>query len=135
VAWLNPKLDWTKDDYYNADDLNRVENNCSEVATLLSFLGIAVAITTITNRDYRSIEFADSLNRIENNINLLGDFYKPSEWKENKTNWVYNDSFLFKDANRLENNLFLLYTILTSNLLTNKTVGMFTCGQEGYDVL
>jgi hypothetical protein len=78
------------------------------------------------------IEFSDQLNRIESNIALLANkFYKPVGWKELKTNWLANQDFSYVDANRYEQNLELLYSILNDILNNYKYSGTFTSGEAG----
>ena len=104
------KVDWTKDDYYNYDDLNRIENNTLATKDLIEILmGEFEIESSNVERDTTYIEFAGSLNRVERNINALKEkFYMPPIWIEPKTYWHYNDPFDYEDANRLENNLHLL---------------------------
>lgn len=133
MAWLKPKLDWTEDDYYNAEDLNRVENNTIEVKKLLEqLLKQTVSLESIvTNRDYSSIEFADSLSRVERNIDKLGFYFKPQGW-QNTLSWVAGQTFSYKDAIRLEKNLNLLHDFIKPNLENIKYCGLITCGEEDF---
>ncbi|OMF54673.1 hypothetical protein BK138_16065 [Paenibacillus rhizosphaerae] len=128
--WIDPKLNWNKDDYYNFDDLNRVENNTEVVAELVGYFVTLPTLNFITDRDMSSIDFADSLNRVEGNIDVLGQRHKPEGWIQNKTDWSANDPFSFSDAVRLESNLALLYSYYKSNLANFNYCGAFTCGEE-----
>lgn len=129
--WMAPKLDWTEDDYYNAEDLNRVENNTLEVAKLIQqLMGMNVSLEAVaTNRDYGTIEFADSLNRVERNLERLS-VLSLNGLKPLKTNWQAGDPFNYKDATRLENNLAVLYGILSKNISGIHYCGTFNCGQQ-----
>lgn len=129
--WIAPKLNWTEDDYYNPEDLNRVENNTLEVAQLIQqLIGTNVNLeSTVTNRDYSSIEFADSLNRVERNLEKLS-VLNLNGLKTLKTNWQAGDSFSYKDAIRLENNLFVLYEVLSKNTVNINYCGTFSCGEK-----
>lgn len=129
--WQTPKLDWTADDYYNAEDLNRVESNTQEVAELIKeLLGIDINLEApVTNRDYSSIEFADSLNRVERNLEKLS-VLNLDGLKALKTSWQAGDSFSYKDAVRLENNLSVLYNILSKNTNNIFYCGNLNCGEE-----
>lgn len=122
MDWITPKVDWTKDDYYNAQDLNRVENNTKVVADML---GISIS-SLVLNRNYSSLEFADSLNRIEGNIEALHVIN--IQWTTMKTNWKESQPIDYKDANRLEINLLNLYTILAKNIKVRKYCGGTICG-------
>ena len=125
------KIDWGPDDYYNAEDFNRVENNTLEVVKLINeLLGSDIKLEpVVTNRNYSSIEFPDSLNRIERNIE------KDSSLNLNgivpmKTTWKVGDSFSYRDANRLENNLYIIYSLLIKNIGNVPYCGIFNCGSQ-----
>ncbi len=135
MAWITPKTNWTADDYYNAGDLNRVENDIAELVTLMSGYGIQPTITTFTARDYTRIEFNDDLNRIEGNIQTLRQsLYQPIGWIPPVTDWDSTDPFSYVDANRLESNLLALYTMLDCIKRYILYCGAFNCGQ-GNEIL
>lgn len=132
MAWLTPKIDWDSKDYYNAEDLNRVENNTVEVANLLNQL-INTKITLepiVNNRNYSSIEFADSLNRVERNLEKVSSVFKLEGLKPLKTSWIAGDPFDYNDANRYENNLNILYMMSTLNIANTLYCGTFNCGED-----
>ncbi|MBU5439508.1 hypothetical protein KQI42_15945 [Tissierella sp. MSJ-40] len=129
-GWTDPKTDWTYKDYYNFWDLNRVENNVIYISELLTLFDEKVDIETYIERSIDTIEFAESLNRIEKNIDILATRYKPSGWQESKLDWQYDDSFSYEDANRLERNLELLYKHYRGNLDSYKYCGMINVGEE-----
>lgn len=129
MAWTTPKIDWGKDDYYNFEDLNRVESNIEVIATLISIFGSAPVIALIKNRDMKHIEFADSLNRIEENINVLVQRYKPKGWEECKLDWEANKPFDYNDAIRMEKNLALLHFYYQGNANQFRYCGIYVCGE------
>lgn len=131
MSWINPKLDWRESDYYNCEDLNRVENNTIEVANYLRNLQYIIPIgPTVTNRDMSYIDLISSINRIENNINIIKDnFIVPPGWLQEKF-WVLGVGYTYEDANRLESNLNILYRwaqIAKQNLIY---CGDFSCNTE-----
>lgn len=131
MAWIEPKLNWKDTDKYNAADFNRVENNTVEVANRLNDLMYLISLgATNTGRDTSYIDFISSINRIENNIDIIKNgFLSPPGWQDKKT-WSVGMGFDYKDANRLENNLFLLYSwsqIAKDNLIYS---GTFNCGAD-----
>lgn len=131
VEWLKPKIDWTAQDKYNYYDLNRVENNTLKVYLLMKYvLGSPDIESVVLDRDYSTIEFADSLNRLERNIQTLSNQLKLDGIKPSKTNWQVGDPFDYNDANRLETNLAILYPVLLNNLDTLRYCGTFNCGEE-----
>jgi len=116
VAWITPKIDWDSTDRYNFADLNRVENNTEYVYDLLVLRGYISELLVFikSGRSITYLEFYDSMNRIESNIEKLGDsFFLPDGWEPMNTNWVSGETpFDYQVANRLENNLYLLEDLL-----------------------
>ena len=133
MALESLKINWTADDYYNFDDLNRVEEATGELAVkVASFTGNTYNFVLVTNRTVASIETYESLNRIESNIAALSaDLNKPKGYTEAKTNWFYNTPFSFEDANRLEKNLIILNLYAAGNIYSLKYCGMTITGDEG----
>lgn len=128
--WITPKTNWNINDFYNFDDLNRVETNTEHVKSLLQQLGRIINIISITERTMEHIEFSDSLNRIESNIDLMGSAYGLNGWHPLKLNWVYNDAFGYLDANRYESNLLLLKVFAERNINSLRHCGTFYSGEE-----
>lgn len=128
---IQSKLNWTKDDYYNAEDLVRVEANIQFVADYLESMGYHAELQEIyANWKMEDFPFRSYINRIETNIDALQEcFYAPEGWGEKKT-WVQDMKFSWQDALRYEKNLQLLTEII--NLIKDGTVyaGTFYAGQE-----
>lgn len=129
---LNFKTDWNVDDYYNFEDLNKVEIKTRLIRELVEyFKGIEINFETKENRTINTIEFAESINRLENNIKLLGGILNnPTDFIEPKTYWWYNTPFSYEDANRLEKNLKTLYVYTRGNIFNFRHCGAYTCGAE-----
>ncbi|OUM86645.1 MAG: hypothetical protein BAA01_11595 [Bacillus thermozeamaize] len=125
--WLEPKTNWGPDDYYNFYDLNRVEANTEYIAELISYFGTPPVIVTITDRTMKRIEFQDSLDRVDENIRLLAQRYKPPGWNDAELNTPID----WRDVNRWEQNLKLLYVYYQGNIDAFRYCGMYTCGEEG----
>lgn len=131
MEWQTPKINWNRNDFYNFHDLNRVENNANAIAELLVYYDVILALETVdTKRTMKTIEMAPSLNRIEKNIQKLGQRYRPNGWVKPKLDWVSNTPFSFEDANRLERNLNLLYRHYKGNFDVCVKCGAYTCGEE-----
>ena len=130
MAWMEPKMDWLATDYYNFEDLNRVENNTGVIVGLIAIFDTPPSLVTDTERDIKAIELADNLNRIESNIDALRARYTPPGWLPNKLDWAANTPFSYVDAARLEKNLALLYFYYWGNIDSIKHCGAYTCGEE-----
>lgn len=125
------KTDWTSNDYYNADDLNRVEANTQFIAELLEEMQYAIPLGEIrTDRDMTSIDFVSSINRVERNIDAIREnMLTPPSYQAMKV-WPQKTGFSYLDANRFEMNLKLLYEwalLIKDNFIY---CGTFNCGEE-----
>ena len=77
---INPKIDWTIEDYYNAGDLNRVESNTQYIAEYIRNISYNIpGLNIITDRDIHSIDFLNSINRVEGNLAKLRKLHN-STW-------------------------------------------------------
>lgn len=133
MPWQTPKVNWTESDFYNFNDLDRVESNTAYLAGALSdYSGRPIVITVVTNRDVKRFEFFDSLNRIEGNIQTLANnFFEPTGWERPKTNWKSGAPFDWRDARRLEKDLQLIYDLLNKAIDSLKYCGTFAAGEDG----
>ncbi|WP_300384728.1 hypothetical protein [Clostridium sp.] len=127
------KTNWSKEDYYNYNDLNRVECNIIYIAdTIAAFRERPELLEVIVDRDNSSIEFSNSLNRIESNTQSICDsFYTPVGFLGTKTDWRSGQYFDYREANRLEENLEKIYKLVVSTINAFKYCGAFTCGGDG----
>lgn len=128
------KLDWLPSDYYNAEDLNRVESATKVVRErVITFRGQIVPIDGVkTDRTETSIEFADSLNRIETNIfRLKLTFPETYKFNPSKTDWTHNTPFSFADARRLEQDLYDMWYRIENNISNIPYCGTVIAGERG----
>jgi hypothetical protein len=128
------KLDWSPIDYYNAEDLNRVEQATLVVRDrVITFRGQLVPIDgTITTRDETTIEFADSLNRLEANIlRLKLTFPETYIFNPSKTDWTHDTPFSFADARRLEQDLYDMWYRIENNISNIPYAGQLYAGELG----
>ncbi len=131
MPWMEPKTDWGPEDSYNYQDLNRVENNTAEVAAFLKVIQYKVPeLTIVTNRDKKSIDFISSINRVESNIEALKNAFITPPGYQGKKTWIVKKGFSYKDANRLENNLKLIYEWAHRVKENYRYSGTFNSGQE-----
>ena len=132
MPWQQPKTDWNSDDYFNVDDLNRIESNTLEVYLLAKVLRGAFDLEEIKiNHDMKAIPFADLLNKIERNINAIGDkLYKPKNWNPLAAAWQANMPFSYQTLNMWESNLLLLYNYAKGNIDKIPYCGQIYAGEE-----
>lgn len=144
--WIKPIYDRTQADVdlirldptnennkgaYNYTDLNRIENNCKYVMTLLNNSGlfyIPVVIEVKTDWNVRDIPHIKEINRIRQNIITLmngmklGDGYKEIE---------FSDTMDYIKANILEKNLEMIKDIIESCQRELRKCNTFYCGAMG----
>jgi hypothetical protein len=128
------KLDWLPSDFYNYEDLNRVESAINVVKKRVAeYKGVLVSIISPNlNRALNSFEYADSINRIETNIERLKlTFSEAYNFPEMKTTWKYNDNFSFADARRYEQTLYDMYYTIENNISNVPYAGQLYAGQLG----
>jgi hypothetical protein len=131
--FVGAKTDWTPNDYYDHYALNRVELMTEIVKeNTEKFRNKTITLVSVLNRTKESIEYADSLRRIEQNILFLGnDLNTPTGFITPYTNWSYNAPFNYEDANRLEKNLVILNNYVAGNLSAWRYCGQYIMGDEG----
>ena len=129
ASWQTPKTDWISTDYYNYDDLDRVEENTEYLDDEFTTLGYTVSTTTYTYPRSRTSfnHYYDDMNRIENNILAIKDgTWEPLTWTTPVTSWAsVSQAFGFGDANRLEQNLYYL-----KEMLDNIKLAFLYCGDS-----
>lgn len=133
MTWHEPKTDWQPSDCYNAADLNRVEMNIDYLRTTPEVFRYPIELEpAVVDRTIRSYEFADSLNRVERNLDRLrAALYNPSGWQAVRTDWApLRRSFSYLDANRLELNLLLLRQLVEAIRGGMPHCGASACGEE-----
>ena len=128
------KLDWMPTDYYNYQDLNRVESATLVVRDkIVLFRGEIVPLDEVFSaRTQETIEYADSLNRIETNLERMKlTFPNPSMFDISKTDWTQDKPFDFSDATRYERMLHEMYYTIENNISNIPYCGQLVAGQEG----
>lgn len=153
---LYTKLDWLQTEKYNYYDVNRLESNMQELATLIQAIGYTTGnYTFVTNRTATDIEYISSINRIEDILeDMQSKFGVPSftfttldsknikfsdlgvgetfaTFDLSKKKWYVGTTFSYLDANRWENlvSLFKYYTEVIP--MSYQYCGTFDCGEDG----
>ncbi len=132
-AWDTPKTNWTKDDYYNYWDLDRVEANTEYLSIIPDvFYPVPALEPPVKARSHLSLDFYDSMNRAERNIDKLRtSLHTPIGWEQVKTDWRSGQPFNYKDAARLEANLLRLHGLIAAIIDGFRYCGAVVCGDGG----
>ncbi len=131
MTWIPPKIDWNSEDYFNIEDLNKIENNTLQVYVLAKLLRGEFDLYIVLDHDMKTIPFDDLLNRIELNITELGEIlYKPIGWTELNMDWLCDKPFDFEAMNKWEYNLLLLYKFAKGNIDLTPYCGQMYAREE-----
>ncbi|MFD1953743.1 hypothetical protein ACFSL6_17655 [Paenibacillus thailandensis] len=132
MAWIAPKLDWNALDRINAVDFNRIENNTQEVANFLNSIQYTLpAMTFITNRTQTSVDTLSSINRIEENLELIRTHFMTPPGYPGAETWTTGKPFDYTDANRLELAVELLMDYGVLVYKSFRYCGAAICGETG----
>ena len=119
----NDILNHTSKAYLNADDFNRIETNCKEIAELLNVSGLI----TKTNWTIQDLPTVDHIQRIVSNVSVLRDAWytyagTPEVPKSMKT---------WQQLNDLERILWEVYAMRIDNDNAVSFAGEFYAGERG----
>lgn len=132
ATWQEPKLDWAPDDFFNAADANRIEENTEYLADLMAskFPPAPDLVPPVTDRDKTAIDYAADINRMEGNIGAIRQaFFSPPDTEPPKTDWQAGQPFGWRDARRMEQNIASLHYYLTVSDRYTQYCGTFYAGQ------
>ena len=128
---INVKEDWTIDHSAAFSDFDRLETNMQTLRSMLVAIQYAIpGMSFTTTRDQTFIDFLNSINRIESNLEgIRTNFVTPPGYPGSKT-WAVGRGFDFNDMNRLETDIRLLFQY--AGLVYDSLVycGTINCGYE-----
>jgi LysM repeat protein len=126
------KTDWKPTDYLDFEQMNRIE---STIQTLVDrteeYEKVEFTFEIATDRLETHTEWADSFNRIENNILTVAKFIGLEGSISAKIDWKALDPVSYVDMNRIEKNILDLYKFVHGNLSLIKYCGQTIVGDEG----
>lgn len=137
MSWVTPET-WTTADKINYGDFNRIEGNIEYLEDKLNnTFGAGLTLTNKTDWDNTDVPYYDELNRIEGNIDtIVTNWAEPTGWVTPKTDWVTgpikqgNNTSGADMANRMENDLLLLYNSIGGTEDYLLVCGTFKCGTD-----
>ncbi len=117
--WIQPVYDRTQSDiddqdpkgHYNADDLNRIEQDCEYLAGIFG--------ATISTREWTRTDFptASEMERIRNNIETLRAAYIVYQTTPSTPSVPLNEYRKANDIERILNDLKMIYDANKSNVI------------------
>lgn len=117
MAWVTPKTDWLPEDFFNAEDWNRIVGNIRYIKSLADKLYPEFSITTMEDKTYRDIPYAREINVIEENIYKIDKNTFPLGLVGQKTWYANQIAPTYEDFNRWEKYTLKLKLSLEAQLL------------------
>lgn len=132
---LQYRIDWTKTDFFNTEDYNRIIGNIAYLRAYLDtlFLGLT-NISTMEEKTFESLLYAREINAIETALEQLNlETYKfdIGETKEYLPNTRTLD---FVELNRIESAILLLYKTMTAHKNALPKLAFTLGGRKGFKV-
>ncbi|WP_025852788.1 hypothetical protein [Paenibacillus ehimensis] len=135
VSRINPSFyitvrrDWGQDNVLRYEDFNRLETNTKVLRDMFIFIQYNIPEQTyVTNRTMPYIDFLSGINRIEQNIEAIrATSFTPPGYPGAKT-WVVGMGFDNNDMNRLEYDIYLLFTTAEKIYESIVYCGTINCG-------
>lgn len=132
-SWVSPIIDRTATSYYNYTDPNRVDNNTRYLEEYVeAYIGYTINLEAYTTSTKTTLPTNEQINLLERNINEVRDAltYDPSGWITLDESWVGGDTFVYTDANALEQNLSTLKTNFENIYDGFRRCGTFNAGSK-----
>ena len=135
AEWIEPKIDWTSNDYVNTVDYNRIIGN---IAYLKAYLdGLFLGLTNVSLGDEKpelSLIYAREINAIEvalETLNLETYKFDIGETKEYMANRRTLD---FNELNRIEGAILMLNKTMVVHKESLPRLAFTLGGQKGLKV-
>lgn len=116
MAWIEPKTDWTENDFFNAVDYNRIIGNIAYLKAYSDDLFLNVTNVSLgEEKTYTSLIYAREINDIEQALERLNletyefDIGETQTYKQNK------QTPLWSEYNRLESAILLLHNTMVAH--------------------
>lgn len=131
MQWIEPKIDWTINDYINIEDFNRIKNNLLYLYEISKkYYFYKLSYPSIVDVNYRSYAYSDIWNQLERNLeDIIKNTYRLPSLGEMKL-FIGGDPYIdYMELNRLENACLRYYNLFNSLGSTTKTLS-FTLGGD-----
>lgn len=113
MPWIEPKTNWTRNDYINVSDYNRIAGNIEYLRSMFFEWGYGFTITHTGESDEERRDMLFVLNSIEDNVETIAQntFLRPDyagKVVQIKNTELWNAD----DLNRIERNILGFYKTL-----------------------
>lgn len=115
AEWIEPKTDWKSDDYFNADDYNRIIGNLTFLKTCMDDLFLDLTNVSLgEEKTYLSLIYAREMNAIEQALEKLNKETYNIDIGETQTYKPNKNTPLWSEYNRIENAIMLIYNTMVA---------------------
>lgn len=110
MAWINPKTNWIKTDYFNIGDYNRIKNNLIHIREMALELYPNVPYGNMgKDKTYTDYYYPDEINVLEDNLESINLNTFPRDIGETKA-YYENQPFIdYEELNRIEKAIHIIY--------------------------
>lgn len=135
MEWIEPKIDWTSESFFNYYDYNRIIGNLTYLKAYLDTLfNDLTKVSLGSKKTVKSLIYAREINAIENaleTLNLETYNFNIGQKKSYQTNkrtidWV--------ELNRIESAILLLYKTMVAHKQSLPRLAFTLGGQKGLKV-
>lgn len=136
MAWIEPKTNWTSQDFFNIEDYNRIIGNIAYLKELVIELFTQPNLdeNSVDEKDYTSMIYASEINAIENNLEQINQSSYSLEIGETKTYYPNEKTMNYEELNRIESACLLIYNTLVAHKNALKRLSFTLGGQKGIKV-
>ena len=136
MAWIEPKTNWTSQDFFNIEDYNRIIGNVAYLKELVIELFTQPNLdeNSADEKDYTSMIYASEINAIENNLEQINQSSYSLEIGETKTYYPNEKTMNYEELNRIESACLLIYNTLVAHKNALKRLSFTLGGQKGIKV-
>lgn len=114
--WLPPKTDWTKDDFFNAKDYNRIIGNMVYLRSYMDRMFPKLSNVELgEKKEYTSYIYAREMNDIEKALERINAETYRFDIGETKTYKANKPTPLWSEFNRIESAMLLIYRTMIAH--------------------
>ena len=129
--WVTPKTNWTKDEYFNAVDFNRIKNNLEHLRELSIKVYKDFSIKLLgKDRSYSDYFYADEINILEDNFEKINNNTIKMSYGNKMVYKDNGNTMTFTELNRIESAILDIYDKLI-NQIDGRRCFTWSFGEEG----
>lgn len=116
AEWIEPKTDWTSEDYFNAEDYNRIIGNIAYLKAYLDDLFLNLTNVSLgEEKTYKSLFYAREMNAIEESLDILNKETYKFKIGDKQTYKANKPTPLWSEWNRIEDATLQIYKTMVAH--------------------